>query len=68
MSQNSNLRECCAMVLQTVFLTDLTVLRLFYKLYEVKCHKTHISAKFVHKNNQVVLLVELTVLRLITTV
>ena len=42
MSENSYLREFFAQVSKSVFLAALTVLRLI-KLYEQKCHKTHIS-------------------------
>ena len=37
-------------------------------LYEQKCHKTHISASFLHKYHKIVFLAELTILQLNTTV
>ena len=67
MSQNSYLREFCAQVSKTVFLADLTVLRLIIT-DEQKCRKTHISTSFLRKCQKIVFLTVLIVLRLITTV
>ena len=47
-SQNSYLREFCSLMSQIVFVTELTILRFYYQLYEQKCHKTHITTSFVH--------------------
>ena len=47
-SQNSYLREICALISQIVFLDDLTVLRLIITVL-AETSKTHISSSSVHK-------------------
>ena len=68
MSQNSYLREFCALSVTNRVLSWFDRFTAYYQLYEQKCHKTHISASFEHKYVKIVFLADLTVLRLIRTV
>ena len=67
MSQNSYLREFCAVMSQIVFLADLTVLRLITTVW-AKMSKNSYLREFCAQVSKIVFQADLAVLLLITTV
>ena len=67
MSQNSYLIEFCALMSQIVFLTDLTVLRLFTTVL-AETSKNSYLLEFCAQVSKIVFLADLTVLQIVRTV
>ena len=67
MSQNSYLREFCALMSQIVFFADLTVLR-FITTVLAETSKNSYLLEFCAQVSKIVFLADLTVLQLVRTV